>query len=453
VIPLTPGRIHRAGTTLIDELPIWSFANRARGAIVDSPQIIAALIVSSAVIAFAAYGIAIYMSWKYPYRKQTLFVIIASTLLLLGTSVIALPNFNTDIYDFIVAGRVAAVYYNNPLYVPADRFPNDPIYPYASRQYTSIPGGRLPTWTFLNISLAWLGGNDPVVNLLVNRTAFMLLNLANLALVYAILRKSNPTLALTGLIVYGWNPIVIVHGQSKTDTFMVFFLLLAILWLVTSKKQLVIFALTLSGFVKLITLPLIGVYWLQKIRFREWRLLVFDLILFVTTILVLYLPFMRDPGLIIRQLNYAGAGGASLPRELQFIFLAGFFVLIFFVGIRQDGSNEKLLRGWLIVTLYFSVFLNRVQFSWYLMTLIALTSVTLIRHITALTVALSLVSFVFNMWEYTSTEAFRLPAMELPRLFVSVAIAVALLLSLAVWYWRTRLKQPMQPTTSADPDG
>jgi hypothetical protein len=453
IIPLTPGRIDRPGATLIEELPLWSLVGQARGGILESPPIIAFLIVFCALIAFASYGTAIYLSWKYQFRKDILVVVTFATPFLLGTAVVALPNFNTDIYDFIVAGRVAAVYYNNPLYVPADHFPDDPLYPYASKQYTNIPGGRLPTWAFLNISLAWLGGNDPVLSLLVNRTAFMLLNLTNVALIYAILRQMNPALALTGVITYGWNPIVIVHGQSKTDTFMVFFLLLAIFWLVTSKKQLVIFGLTLSGFVKLITLPLIGVYWLQKIKLREWRLLAFDVILFTVTILALYLPFMRDPGLILRQLNYAGAGGESLPTVLQVFFLGGFFVLIFFIGVNQDGSVEKLLRGWVIVVLYFSVFLSRVQFSWYLMTLIALVGVSLNRNVLILTVALSFASFAFNMWEYTSADTFRLPALQVPRPLLYLTTALVLILLLVVGYWRTRLKPPVQTTTVTDPDG
>ena len=98
---------------------------------------------------------------------------------------------------------------------------------------------------------------------------FLLFNLANLLLIARILQAVQPRQLLAGLGCMLWNPIVIAYGQSKVDTVMVFFLLLAALALVQEKRKLVVIALGVSALVKLITLPLIAVYWLYTLRSRR----------------------------------------------------------------------------------------------------------------------------------------------------------------------------------------
>ena len=50
--------------------------------------------------------------------------------------------------------------------------------------------------------------------------------LVGIALVAMILRELSPQHLLAGTILFGWNPIVSNFGTGKTDTVMVFFLLL-----------------------------------------------------------------------------------------------------------------------------------------------------------------------------------------------------------------------------------
>ena len=107
---------------------------------------------------FAAYATAIYLAWNQPCGRRCLFVVVGAALLFFLVTVFALPNVNRDIYNYIISGRVAAVYSGNPYQLAPDQFPDDPLYRYASARYTGYPGdNKLPMWMLMNIALgsAW----------------------------------------------------------------------------------------------------------------------------------------------------------------------------------------------------------------------------------------------------------------------------------------------------------
>jgi hypothetical protein len=81
-----------------------------------------------------------------------------------------------------------------------------------------------------------------------------------------------------------------------------------------------------------------------------------------------------------------------------------------------------LLVGWTLLSLVFAIFLTKLGFSWYLMTLIALVGVTLEWRLTLATIALSYASFLLNVWDSTSKGTFRLPDLfVLPRSIIYLA--------------------------------
>jgi len=439
VLPAAPARIMRASAALIPELRLWSEVVSWPLPIPHDGWGTAILLIVLAVVAFTVYGLAIYISWNQSGRLYSRLAVGMAAFLFFGMSVLALPTVNTDIFVYILHGRVAAVHHRNPYYVPPADFPDDPIYPYASPRYTPYVEDKLPTWTWINVGLARLAGASPLTNLIFYRSALMLFNLANLASIAAIVQQLNPRFLLTSWVVYGWNPIVVLYGPSKVDTVMVFFLLLAALFLIAGRRSASVVALGLSVFVKPFTLPLVVADWLWNLRQGRRRQVIVHVCLFALTTLVIYAPFLEDPRLIPASLfNLLRRAAPAAPIPALGLLTLAFLVFALWVGRTQDGSHIKLLKGWALVALCTSIFLAREGLSYYLMMLIAATSLALSWPLALATVALSFFSFLLNSWYMTSNNAFPLPdLLALPKIFVYlVFICLVAVVAAAIMGWR-----------------
>ena len=429
VLPQAPGRMAEPSANLISALPLWSFIVALPLPIPRQTSWLAIALVVACALKFAAYGSAVYLAWKQPYSRQCLCVVVGAALLYFLVAVLALPNVNRDIYNYIISGRVSAVYSGNPYQLAPDKFPDDTLYRYASARYTSYAGdNKLPMWMLMNVGLARLGGDNPVANLLIYRVVFLLFNLANLLLIARILQAVQPRLLLAGLVLYAWNPIVIAYGQSKVDTVMVFFLLLAALALVQEKRKLVVIALGLSAMVKLITLPLLVVYLLHALRSRGPRELVMDSFLLGLTVIALYAPFWYGPELLsmqLQQLLQVADAGTSLVRLLLY---AGFMLGVVWIGLRRDGGAVNMLAGWTLVMVLFAMLVTKFGFSWYLMAMIAVASVALDWRLALIVIVLSSASFFLNAWDSASNEVMQLPMLfPAPRFYLQLFVSVCAL--------------------------
>jgi hypothetical protein len=437
---------------LIASWPFWSFIAALPLPVPRTGQALGLAVLLTSAAQFAAYGCAIYLAWKQPHSRRCTALVVGAALLFFLVAACALPNINRDIFNYITSGRVAAVYGANPYQLPPDRFAADPLYQYASARYTGFAGdNKLPAWTLLNATLARLGGDDPVTNLLIYRFTFLSFNVANLALVADILQKVQPERRLAGLVIYGWNPIVTIHGQSKVDTVMVFFLLLAVLALVHEKSRLGIVALALSAMVKLFTLPLIAVYWLALLRARAWRALAASIALAGVVVVAVYAPFWYGSELLSMQLSQLGSVATAGPSLARLLLYAVFAAAIALVGLSRDRRIENLLSGWELVLLLMALLIMRLGFSWYLLTLIALTSLVVDRRITLILVVLSFASFFMNAWDSASNDVIDLPTLfPAPRLHLQMLLFCATMLGLAALEFMHRLHrrraQIRQPT-------
>lgn len=442
VVPRTPGRMTLASAALIDTVPLWSWLAHASIQLASRQEVVAAALLLLGGAAFAAYALAVCLSWRRAAPAPVFTLVFGAALCAFAISALALPTADTDIFNYIANGRVATVYHSNPYYVPVDRFPNDPIYPYAGKQYTATPDNKLPTWMLISLPLNVIAGNDPTTNLLIFRLAFLLFNVANLALIAIILRRIQPAFRLTGTIIYGWNPIVIVQGQGKTDTVIVFFLLVAILLLIRGRRHLATIALSLSVFIKWLTLPLVIVYWVRLVRLRQWTQLLIDVALFGLVTLVVYAPFARSPRLLLDHLRLVSAGGRAAPRVVQTVLAIGYIVVILWIGLKQDGSLHKLLYGFVVASVYFSLLLIPIQFSRYLMPMIALVSLVDSWPIAAVSTALSFVSFLINQWYSAATGGYKLPQLTaLSRSLVYLSLLTLIAVGALVLITQRALRQ------------
>lgn len=409
LVPLTAGRMERASASLITELPLWRFVSALHLPLLHDVGAFAPVLLFSLAIVPVLYGLAIVLSWDRSPRRATVTTVLAAAAAYFVVSFLALPNQTTDIYNYIVRARVAAVHDSNPHYVPASRFPKDPLYAYASPRIAKITGDKLAFWTLISTGTAKLAGHGPLANLFAMRLLFLACNLANLALIALILYKLVPRHVLAGTILYAWNPVVAVLGQSKTDTVMMTFMLLAVWFLISDRRRWAIVSMGLSALIKFITLPLIAVYWLRDLRLKRWRELAVNAGILCLLVVALYAPYWDGPQLITSHMKVIfGEAGVS-AGGMRGILIAGFLLLVAAVGLTRDQTHASLISGWAWVMLFVAVFIARTSNSWYLISAIGMASLCMSSGVALLAAIASCAAFAFSMWYTTSTGVFPLP--------------------------------------------
>lgn len=439
VHPLTPVRMDRSSAGLMSQLPLWSAIADVPWPVPRRPAVLAVSLVVMAAVAFAAYALAVVVCWGRRASTRTTLAVGVPTLAFLVLSALALPTQSSDIVDYVLTGRVAAAHGANPHEVAPDAFPDDPVLPYASRRYTDEPQRKPPVWTSAAVALAALAGDDPATAVLVFRFGFLALSLANVALIGALLRRWRPEHALAGVVLYAWNPVVALHGQSRTDTLMAFLALLGAFLLISGHWHASMVSLWLSALVKLLTLPLVAASLVAEVSARRWRRVLTSGALICLVTLVVYLPYARGPGLLLQHLGETQRGGSSLPDFVALpltVLAAG---LVVWVGVTSRDDAERLLQGWALLSLVFALFAP-IAWSWYLIAPLALVSLSGEWRKSAAVVALTGLTFLFDLFDRSANARYPLPDLvPFSRAVVfSAVVTCALLVAGALLVWHRR---------------
>jgi hypothetical protein len=396
VLSQTPARLAKPSARLIHRLDLWSSIAHAHLPVPATRQGIGVVVLLTTALGFALYVAALRACWNREATPARLAAVTGGALVFFAITVMAFPTLNTDIYEYVTTGHVAASHGSNPYAVPADAFPAEPAYAYTDRRYTSVPGdNKLGAWTLMDDGLAKLAGRDVVTSLLAYRVVLATCGAVSLLLIVLLLRRLQPRGQLAGVVAYGWNPIVILGAPTKVDSVMVVFLLAGTLALVAGHRRLAVIGLTLSALVKLVSLPLLAVRWLGLLRRRCWTELALESVLVAATAMLVYAPFLGAPGLLGRELHLLQTGGSSAPRAVAGLV---FLVLVLIVGLRQDGSPRGLVRSWALVSLAFAALLPDLGFSWYLLVPIAVVALAASGPLLAAMSVVGVAPFSMDLW-------------------------------------------------------
>jgi len=149
--------------------------------------------------------------------------------------------FSTDIFSYVMYGRVAAVYGDQPYVHPPSAFPDDAFFGWVFPFWRDQPTVYGPMWTDLSWLLASItASSPPLVQVLVYRAVLNGFQLANLGLVWWLLGRlqSDPVERVRAFALFAWNPLVLFEfaGNVHNDVAMVT-LLLAGLGLILSADR------------------------------------------------------------------------------------------------------------------------------------------------------------------------------------------------------------------------
>lgn len=193
------------------------------------------------------------------------------------------PSLSEDIYRYVWDGRVAAQGINPYLYPPAAQELSNLR---DAQVYPNINHRGIPTIYPPAAQLLFLGLTPLHSSLITFKTAFMTLDLLTIVLLFLILKSL--AMNLKRLLIYVWNPLLIVEisGSGHLDIVGIFLLCLALLLLIKRRLLWANFVLTLSVLTKFFTLMFLPVLTLVK---KENKLIF--VLLFVIVVSVFYLPY------------------------------------------------------------------------------------------------------------------------------------------------------------------
>ncbi len=159
-------------------------------------------------------------------------IVLLGGLIFAVIALLMFPASSLDVYDYIARGRITAVHGGNPYVQPSREYAFDPFMGYGSWQDATSPYG--PLWETLVGILCRLAGNRLLPNLLAFKGLALIGYMASVLLIAAIVRRVAPERALSGTLLFAWNPLVLFEGLSNAhNDLLVVALLLGAIWILT----------------------------------------------------------------------------------------------------------------------------------------------------------------------------------------------------------------------------
>jgi hypothetical protein len=181
-----------------------------------------------------------------------------------------------DIYSYIVYGRIAALYGDNPAIAAPIAYAHDAYFQYLV-SWKDTPSVYGPVWTLFSHALTLAverAGGGLWLYLLAYKIAMLAAHLANTALIWRILYAWKPGRHVYGALLYGWNPVALIEfaGSAHNDVLMIGMVLLAIFCTQRGYWRSAAAALAVAALIKwiaVVLLPLWAIFWLR--REPTWR--------------------------------------------------------------------------------------------------------------------------------------------------------------------------------------
>jgi alpha-1,6-mannosyltransferase len=178
--------------------------------------------------------------------------------------------FSTDIFSYVMYGRIAGINAANPYVLPPSAFEDDPFLGWVFPFWRDQPTEYGPLWTDLSAVLARLTADRGALEqVLIYRAAIIGFEALTLGLLWWLLGRLHPLgrdrgLRLQAWMLFAWNPLVLFDlvGSTHNDAAMLALLLLGLAFIVRGRTLgwlTGLALLSLSALVKYATVVVLGV--------------------------------------------------------------------------------------------------------------------------------------------------------------------------------------------------
>ncbi len=295
---------------------------------------------------FGLYGLA---HGRVRERPLPLSTLLLTTLLFSLPLLFTFPINATDVYRYVIRGRVSSAYGANPFAVPPNQFPEDPFLSLAG-EWAGETSPYGPVWEMAAAGITAVSGDNLLLGLLLFKGLGLLLHLAATTHIWHMARCNNSVtdqsrnfkLQSSTALLWAWNPALLLNfvANAHNDIFMLGWLLLGSLLIQRQRPTTGFLFMTLAPLSKPIGLLPIPFFWLagwRKLAGKErWRYTAVTVGGTALLALLAFAPFGSPLGLLQRLLREASAvGGFSLSA-------------LALLGLRAMGSSlngEWILNG------------------------------------------------------------------------------------------------------------
>jgi hypothetical protein len=253
-------------------------------------------------------------------QRSSLAMILTSVVIFSMPLLLCPYLFSLDIYSYIIYGRIAALYGENPAITAPIAYPHDVFLPYLIA-WQSTPSVYGPLWTLFSHGLTLLierAGGALWLYLLAYKLAMLAGHVANTALIWLIMRDWRPGQQIYAALLYAWNPVALIEfvGSAHNDVLMIGLILLAVLCTQRGSWRSALLALLGAALIKwvaVLLLPLWLIYWLRRqITWRgRWLFVGQAVAIVIVGALLLYLPY----GHVLQSISAPLLAQSGMPAE------------------------------------------------------------------------------------------------------------------------------------------
>lgn len=324
-------------------------------------------------------------------------------LLLLGSLALAVPLLlvypinATDVFRYVVRGRIASAHAANPYLDPPSAFIGDPFMPLTG-EWAGETSPYGPLWEVVAAGLTALSGDNLLAGVLLFKGLALAAFLLTGALIWQLLPAARrPAYTL----LWAWNPALLLTfvANGHNDALMLLFLVLGF-WLGRRGRPLLGFwVMALAALVKpvaLLALPFFFIVWLRELPpgRAQWRWTAAALGGAAGLAWLAFLPWTGEAGiwrtpveLALRLLREATAGAGFSPAVWLYvalgqrvgievigrvgqILLAGLLAALLWLGWRGRSARRgaaDAFFGYLVTALNFRIWYAVWPFPWLLL--------------------------------------------------------------------------------------
>lgn len=283
-----------------------------------------------------------------------------------ATTLLWLMPITSDLFAYLSQAHMLTDLGANPLLQAPVEF-RDPLLLAYPTHYATRPSVYGPAWILLS-SVGTMGPHDVATGLFYLKGLAVVAYLGGAWLVERILLEFRPGMALEGLYLFAWNPLVLLMavGDGHNDVVMMALALLAIWLLVRERWVLALGVLALSVWIKYLSLallPLFGIYAWRRLgqghRSALLRPVAHGGLAAALVSLAVVAPLGRLEGLLgiverfLLPLNWRG-GAAGMPGLFLglglFLFALAYLILVWRFG-RGSGSFQQMVNASFVVLL------------------------------------------------------------------------------------------------------
>ena len=378
------------------------------------------------VCAFACY----YAAWRIASQLaptgRSIALVCGISALISGVLAFTYPLLSDDMFYGIVGGRTFGCYGQNPFSVPPSGFPKDPFLPYAGWKDLTMPYG--PLWVLISGTVARISDRGLLATVL----AFKALNVGAFLLTTGVLARllvrRMPRTALAGLILWAWNPLVLVEVASSAhnDIVMVGLIVIACACVASRRFTLALVALALAiaaKYVAIILAPFFALYILRKhLTWRAGiRALVPGCLAAAATLLALYIPFwvgfqtlgplgeaQHAYGSLVAAARYFLPHDDHATRDLALRGAAmGLYGICFIWLLRRTGRGLRDLYATSHAALLLLLLCWPFFMPWYTIWLVPLAALTGQRRMARQIIVITGAALATYLFQFTLRPAFR----------------------------------------------